>query len=467
MYYDIIIIGGGSSGVGACLAASDTNPDASILLVERETILGGTSTVGGVHNWEPGVSTGRYHVEIAKRLLESGKGCVAKDVWHMTPEKPMGISEPCSDSYERTRRRAGVDSWDQRRFHFEPLAMDRVMKDMISDRKNVTLLLNTEFVRSRTEKRKIKELVLKQDSREFTVSGQVYIDASADIYLARDAGCGWNLGREASSEYGEPSAPEEHENYLNACSLIFRIQKKDESDVDPIPSPYDSIDVSDWAKENLPNNRPVSFVTQYPNGDYCINMLPTIEGRVLFDMEYGKGYELCKARVYRYFKWLQEEKGFAGYRLISFAPRIGIRETYRLKARHVLTENEVRMPFGEQPLSDEIIVYADHAIDVHGKKHSSNDDQNLKYPYGIPYSCLLPVERDNLLVSCRGSGFTHIVGASCRLSRTMMAIGEAAGTAAAICLKDGCNPPEVDVSKVCGQMDMEYVKNNICELFGI
>ena len=53
-------------------------------------------------------------------------------------------------------------------------------------------------------------------------------------------------------------------------------------------------------------------------------------------------------------------------------------------------------------------------------------------PYGIPFRCLLPAEIDNLAIACRGASFSSVAASSCRLSRTMMQLGQAAGTAAAL-----------------------------------
>ena len=54
-----------------------------------------------------------------------------------------------------------------------------------------------------------------------------------------------------------------------------------------------------------------------------------------------------------------------------------------------------------------------------------------------PTACLLPNEYDNLIAASRGASFSHIGASSCRLSRTMMALGEAAGVASALALRDG------------------------------
>ena len=83
---DLVIIGGGSAGVGAALAAADYDKSKKILLIEKEFNLGGTSTMGGVCNWEPGVvSALGYHKIIADELIKSECGFVAKTTKFYAP----------------------------------------------------------------------------------------------------------------------------------------------------------------------------------------------------------------------------------------------------------------------------------------------------------------------------------------------------------------------------------------------
>jgi phytoene dehydrogenase-like protein len=51
--YDLIVVGGGSGGFAAALAAARNG--ISVLLIEKADWLGGNATRGGVNNWEPGV----------------------------------------------------------------------------------------------------------------------------------------------------------------------------------------------------------------------------------------------------------------------------------------------------------------------------------------------------------------------------------------------------------------------------
>ena len=69
-------------------------------------------------------------------------------------------------------------------------------------------------------------------------------------------------------------------------------------------------------------------------------------------------------------------------------------------------------------------------------------------PFGIPYESLLPIEFDNLFVASRGIGVTHIVAGACRLSRTLMTCGNAAGRAAAICSLTSKLPEDIKVMEI-------------------
>ena len=122
------------------------------------------------------------------------------------------------------------------------------------------------------------------------------------------------------------------------------------------------------------------------------------------------------------------------YEIKYIFPKLGVRESYRLKAEYVLNENDIRIGLDNKDLANRFIAIADHPLDTHGSKNSGLSSVNK--PYGIPYEVMLPKEIKNLLVACRGAGFSHIAASSSRLSRTMMALGEAGGVASAMAIKE-------------------------------
>ncbi len=93
--------------------------------------------------------------------------------------------------------------------------------------------------------------------------------------------------------------------------------------------------------------------------------------------------------------------------------------------------------------------------------------KELEQPYGIPYSCLLPAEYDNLIAASRGASFSHIAASSCRLSRTMMALGEAAGVASALALRDGDAYADVDVDAIRGRIGIPAFEEKALSVWGI
>ena len=139
---------------------------------------------------------------------------------------------------------------------------------------------------------------------------------------------------------------------------------------------------------------------------------------------------------------------FRNYELVSMAPMLGIRESYRMVTDYILTESDIRAGLSGQTHQD-MIAIADHPLDIHGGGPALKEG---KEPYGIPYRCLLPKGRKNLLVACRGAGFSHIAASSCRLSRTIMALGHAAGLAAADAVKKDGDVRAIDTAALVQEM---------------
>ena len=164
--------------------------------------------------------------------------------------------------------------------------------------------------------------------------------------------------------------------------------------------------------------RTVSCFVKYPNGDININMLPTMQGAEYFNFG-DRADEIGRARVYRYWHYLQTEKKMNGYTLKCIY-NAGVRESYRLKGKYILKEQDLRA--GTLPMRT--IAIADHMMDVHGDNGLAKE---LDTPYEIPLECAMTNEFDNLFIACRGASFTHIAASSARLTRTMLSMGEGVG----------------------------------------
>jgi hypothetical protein len=133
---------------------------------------------------------------------------------------------------------------------------------------------------------------------------------------------------------------------------------------------------------------------------------------------------------------------------------MGVRETWRTVCEKTLTENDINTGLSNQTDTD-LIAIADHPLDRHGVKGGCPE---VREPYGIPYRCLIPKGKRNLLIACRGAGFSSIAASSCRLSRTMMQLGQAAGTAVALAMETRCALPEVSASTLRNRLREQHVQ---------
>ncbi|MDD2462067.1 MAG: FAD-dependent oxidoreductase, partial [Kiritimatiellae bacterium] len=144
---DVAVIGGGSAGFAAAWSAAHLG--SSVILIEKEPTLGGTSTLGGVNNWEPGMGGTGVPYRVYQRLRQiPGAAGVYRFDRHLSWRKPwekytfpggMIETDPCV-SYAHTLRRHGPGMGNEAWFRehcrgviFEPDAMAEVMLAMLKE----------------------------------------------------------------------------------------------------------------------------------------------------------------------------------------------------------------------------------------------------------------------------------------------------------------------------------------------
>jgi hypothetical protein len=307
------------------------------------------------------------------------------------------------------------------------------------------VLLGTTFCRAQIQGDRVAAIEAWFPGRRLVVEAGLFIDCTADGDLCADAGCDFHVGEDPRSRYREPSAPERAEPWLNGCTLVYRI-----TDTSVKQRPYLPRDI----REGL-CPKPVHIVVM-PNGDHLLNAVNMIDGDALLHTDYSRLMREAHRRVVEHFYWLQrlepkpglrwtrytQGRGYCTWTICGVAPRIGVRETRRILGDYVLTEQDCRAGLKGQAHGD-IIAISDHAVDLHGRKGRLYEVPNG--PYGVPYRCLLPKGVANLMIASRAASFSHIAASSCRLCRTVMTLGQAAGNAAALCVRDGIPPRQVDV----------------------
>jgi len=405
---EVCVVGAGAGGIGAALAAA--REGAQVVLIEKQDMVGGTMTSGLVSIWGggPGDTIAR---ELYETLAARGAAGVARRVgkipyhcWEIAPEL----------TYESSTREKS------HRVIFDPAAMHKASLDSLAEHA-VDVRLRTTFEEAETEGRRVTAVkVRRADGTVDRIRASVFVDATGDVYVCRSAGCETEIGKN-----------------LNGVTLCYRVTKGKEEEPQVLSAkPF----------------RRTSCNHQLPNGDRIINMLPTVEGKKLLELGYGKTLAACRALVYQHWAWLRHGPGsWRRYRFAEFASLLGIREGYRIRGEYILNASDLSAGFHAQKHPD-MIALAAHRVDVHGS-HRGVKRMAVK-PYGIPYRCLIPKGWQNILVACRGASFDRAAASSARLSRTIMALGHAAGTGAAMAARRGIPVAGVDVAAIIQQVDM-------------
>ncbi len=187
------------------------------------------------------------------------------------------------------------------------------------------------------------------------------------------------------------------------------------------------------------------------SGTYTVNAPSGIQNFDSTDiLSLSSAQEIATLEMYKLFTWLKENaQGCRNIKLQAFAPNIGIRDSRRIEGRYVLTEEDV---LSARKFPRNGIANGVHPIDLHLKVKEFNQRNIIGLRcgdyYQIPYECLLPMGVDNLLVAGRSISATFFAQGSLRVMATCMAIGQAAGTAAALALQKHLNVGSLDVAEL-------------------
>lgn len=456
-HYDLVVVGVGSGGFGAALAGARAG--LSVLCLEKADRIGGNAVRSGVTMWEAGVGGTGFPLEIHKRLKgipnATGIYSFGRHVWWVGREGFPGgehVIDPSRTYRDTLRRHRSRDEQVDNAFRkehwhgvvFEPDAYERVLREMLAETGRVTLLTETSFESVEVEDGRIKGMRLSNGKR---VTADAYVDGTGGGALCKACGCQMLFGQESREMFNEPSAPAEPNDRINGVTLIFRVTKTDRPGVESLPERIP--DKCWWGHFSSMS------AVKYPNGDYNCNMLPSMEGRQFAELGYEKAYGECGRRVLAFWRHVQTKwPEFQAYRIKWIAPALGVRETTRVLCEYMLQEKDLRDGLSGQRHPD-IVTIADHSFDRHG---AGGHGGELGEPYGVPYRCLVPKGFKNLLIACRGAGFSSLAASSCRLSRTMMQLGQAAGTAVALADELDVDLPDVPPDRLREALRAEHVE---------
>ncbi len=391
---DVVVCGGGVAGTMAAVAAA--RQGASVVLVERYGFLGGNATAGAVaqfNSWQTG--NGRRVVagmadEVVARL------------------RLYGAARPHESFVMSTGHRMD-------RVEYAPEVLKLVLDDMVAEA-GVRPLLHANLLDVTHEGRHVSALRVLTKGGVLSLRAGVLIDASGDMDALKQAGANF-------LELGENEA-------LQPATMMFRFGPIDFARFDALSKDeLRELAVRGHAQGQLARAALHSSRDPYSSdGWFNISRLgiDATDPMALGAAEIEGRRQAWKAAWFL----TNAVPGCEDGRLRAFATQVGVRETRRVESDHVLTAQELLLP---TQFPDAIAAGA-YPIDIHpasgGALHyvPMGDD----HAYQIPYRCLIPRTLDNALVVGRGISASHEAHAAIRVMTISMAVGQAAGIAAAM-----------------------------------
>jgi len=416
MRTDIVVIGGGPAGVAAARAAAEQG--AEVLLVERYGFLGGNLTAALV-----GTIGGLYVKE-------------GEDIVYVVG----GLARECAETLKERGQAFGPVPWEQTAvLPHAPFALKKLYDEWVDGRENLHLALHTCLVGCETDGDRIGGVHLHDRAGDGEVEAAVYIDASGDGELALLCGV---------SMEGEPVQFPSMNFYMHNVNIAEALAAGLATLQDLIKEAMDAgdFDLPRSGGAVIPTMRPGEVIVAM--GRISVQGRPVdcadpgelamaeIEGR----KQAGLLADFLKARM----------PGFSEAYLADTPCQVGVRCTRRLVGRYVLTRGDV---LGAAGFQDGICRSA-WPVELHAEGKGTV----LEFPppgksYQVPYRSLLSKEVENLLVVGRCLSATFEGQASARVSGTCMAMGEAAGTAAAMALAGGGKVAEIDTADLIGRLE--------------
>ncbi len=406
---DVLVVGAGPAGVTAAIAAG--RQGAKVALIERYGVVGGGLTSLYVYPVSGGIINDNIGKEIVKRIDQG--------------TKTMSVIESAKQTLTQMLYEANVRVYLQTLLSGVTVKDDKIIK--------VTALFHTQTL---------------------TFIAKQYIDATGDGDLAYQSGCKIEMGRDG-------------DGLVQPVSLMFTIDGiapeqnlvcYHEEDYTTLSNGKEYLDLCRKANANgeLPKN--TNIVRLYDTGNVGermvngsqLNHVNALDPSAIFDAEYD-----LRMQTKIIVDFLRSNvPGFESIRVNGSATTLGVRETRRVMGDYVLTAEDI---IAGREFDDAIVHGANFCIDIHnpdGCGQSESEGVPVRaQDYDIPYRCLTPLGKSNLLCAGRCISGTHRAHASYRVMRICMAMGHAAGVAATMALQTD-DVRKIDVSRLQAQLDI-------------
>ncbi|MBQ8893961.1 MAG: FAD-dependent oxidoreductase [Clostridia bacterium] len=401
--YDLIVVGGGLTGVAAAVSAA--REGLSVLLIEKSGALGGALNTNLVYPFMR-YWTYKEDKKIPQKILSAGI---------------------FGEMVEREHQRSGNTD----RTHFKPEYFKLILDEMVEEAR-VEVLFHTTLFAVCTEGRQVVAIRAAAASGALTLEADAFIDATGNGDLMALAGCDFQLGRE-------------RDGLCQPMTTCFRMSGVDleqfKQDIAMLQEKYKELQAAGEIQNPREN---ILYFFQLGEGIVHFNTTRIIKHDPTDPLAKSKAEMLARKQIFEMERFLKEHsKAFENATICSVATEIGIRESRKLKGEYILTVEDLK----DLVDFEDAIALGNYDVDIHSPDGSGTSHyyfRDGKY-YKIPYRALLPKEFDNLLVAGRCISATHEAQASIRIMPICATLGQAAGTALAIARKTGTNARTVDV----------------------
>lgn len=397
--FDVVVVGGGVAGLSAAIASARNG--ANTLIIERFPYFGGTATaslmaniVGFRNQVKPdGIQTTKgIGEEIILELLKMNGAVKSRNAYES--EQRSDVNGDLSYNY----------AFDTEKFKYVTLKMVRDagvkilfhtwFSDVILDGRESA---GGESIGNRT----LKGIIIENKSGRQAIFAKVFIDGSGDGDVAFKAGVPyWQTKKEEARRLND--------------GLMYKI-----SGFNP-DTRMNGCLIDDTMVVWGPTPGPVNAV----NADELTEAEIRVRLAVFEDLAEKK----------------RQNPDLGHARILDSGSLIGIRQTRFFEGEYKLTGEDV---LEGRVFPDSIAMAANPVIHYFGYRRFLEHEG-----YDIPYRCLVPLQVDNLIVVGRCMSSDQVAYESWRAMAHILAIGEAAGVAAAICSEDGTSPRSVNVAKL-------------------
>ncbi len=402
---DVLICGGGCAGSAAALAAARSG--ARTLLVEKAPFAGGIITSVGLPYFD-----GIAHID-TKRIVVRG---IALEMLSKS-----GVCAP--DAQTVSRHNPTIPNT----FEFK-LLLDRLFQEQ---KERLSVLFNSFVCDVQSSEGHIESVTVANKDGLVTIKPKVVIDCTGDADVSAWAG-----------------APFEQNAEVQPLTLHFRINNVAADAT--IGGACRAALKAAQERGELPHYYGPGVMFLFGKNEVYVHGV-RVPANPTDAADLTRAEMQGRADAHAMFRaWKQDVPAFKDAYFMEAYPWIGVRESRRIIGQHVLSEDDLM----KSRRFDDAIATGCWYLDLHPNKTvagSANDFDPRKVqpePYDIPYRSLVPQKIENLLVAGRCHSATRGAHASTRVTVTAMAMGEAAGVASAMALKEKTSVGEIDGIRV-------------------